>query len=214
MAALPNGTLYFVATAHGSTKTITAITNANPAVCTSTAHGFTDGDIVNITSGWGRVNRRSFKVSGALTNSFELSGLDTSDTSIYPSGSSAGTAREITTFTQVTKVMRPATSGGDPKSSEYKFVEDDITYSLNDGFSAMTLTMDIDDDDTTAGYAALKALTDSQADTTGKMRMKNGSYILFGCTVAMNEMPKITDGQINSLGVVWNFTNRPVRYAS
>ena len=214
MAALPNGTTYFVATAHGSTKTITAITNANPAVCTSTAHGFADGDIVNITSGWGRINRRSFKVSGSLTNSFELSGLDTSDTAIYPSGSSAGTAREVTTFTQVTKVMSPTTSGGDPKSSTYKFVEDDIEYSLNDGFSAMSLTMDIDDDVSTAGYTALQALTESQADTTGKMRMKNGSYILFGCTVAMNEMPKIAEGQINRLGVVFNFTNKPVRYAS
>ena len=34
----------------GSAKTITAITKANPAVVTSTAHGLTDGTVVTISS--------------------------------------------------------------------------------------------------------------------------------------------------------------------
>lgn len=214
MAALPNGTTYFVASAHGSTLTVSGITNANPPVCTSTAHGLANGDIVEITSGWARFNRRSFKVAGVMANTFELSGQDTSDTSLYPTGSSAGSAREITTFTQVPKVMNPSTSGGDPKTVPYKFIESDIEYSINDGFSASTISLEIDDDTTTAGYTALQTLTDTQADTTLKMLMKSGSYLLMGCTVAMNEMPKIQDGQINRLGVIFNSNNKPVRYAS
>lgn len=214
MAALPNGTTYFVASAHGSTLTVSDITNANPPVCTSTAHGLSNGDIVEITSGWARLNRRSFKVANVATNTFELSGQDTSDASLYPAGSSAGSAREITTFTQIQKVMSPSTSGGDPKTVTYKFIESDIEYSINDGFSASTLSLDIDDDVSTAGYTALQTLTNTQSDTTLKMLLKNGSFILMPCTVAMNEMPKIQDGQINRLGVVFNSNNKPVRYAS
>ena len=53
MAAVPTGTLFSVATTFGSAITVTAVTNANPAVCTATAHGLSNGDLIEVTSGWG-----------------------------------------------------------------------------------------------------------------------------------------------------------------
>ena len=45
-AYFPNGTIFAIGTAYAATKTISAVSNANPGVATSTAHGYTDADIL------------------------------------------------------------------------------------------------------------------------------------------------------------------------
>lgn len=54
-------------------KTITAVTNASPAVITSTSHGFTNGQRVSISGAVGltAINGR-FQVAGATSNTFTL----------------------------------------------------------------------------------------------------------------------------------------------
>jgi len=61
-----------------ATKTITAITQANPAVVTSNSHGYSNGDRVFITGVVGMVelNNREFTVAGVSTNTFQLSGIN------------------------------------------------------------------------------------------------------------------------------------------
>lgn len=55
-------------------KTITGATQANPVVITSTAHGFSNGDYVDITNieGMTELNNTRFKVANKTTNTFEL----------------------------------------------------------------------------------------------------------------------------------------------
>ena len=80
-------------------KTITAITKANPAVVTSSSHGYSNGDFVTITSvvGMTEVNNKTFKVADKTTNTFELQDVDGNDinSSSYTTYSSAGTANKI-----------------------------------------------------------------------------------------------------------------------
>jgi len=80
-------------------KTITAITKANPAVVTSSSHGYSNGDFVTITSvvGMTEVNGKTFKVADKTTNTFELHDVDGTDinSSSYTTYSSAGTANKI-----------------------------------------------------------------------------------------------------------------------
>ena len=80
-------------------KTITGITQANPAVVTSSSHGYSNGDFVIITSvvGMTQVNNKTFKVADKTTNTFELQDVDGNDidSSGYTSYSSAGTANKI-----------------------------------------------------------------------------------------------------------------------
>lgn len=107
MAQVPTGTLFSIATGFSSAKTITAISNAEQAVVTSTAHGFTDGDVVEITSGWGRLNKRVFEIGSADANTFVLLRADTSSTAHFPAGAGIGSVREITDWAQLSKVMSP-----------------------------------------------------------------------------------------------------------
>jgi hypothetical protein len=69
-------------------KEITGITQANPAVVTSSSHGFSNGDEVYIDGivGMEELNGRKFTVASSTTNTFELSGEDSSAYGAYDSG--------------------------------------------------------------------------------------------------------------------------------
>ena len=215
MAQVPTGTLFSVATAFAADKTVTAISNAATAVVSCTAHGYSNGDIVEITSGWGKLNKRVFRVAAVSADTFQLEGQDTTNTSFYPTGSSAGTVRKVTTWQQFEKVMNPQSNGGDPKTVNYKYVESDVEYSINDGFSATSYTLELDADAIGgAGYNAAKALTETQTDTIMQMRLRSGSPIYLPCKVALNENVKLQDGQINRVMVAFNGNNRATRYSA
>src|SRR5574337_665473 len=83
---LPNGTTFAIASGYGSPVTVTALSNASEAVATAT-NTFADGDFVEITSGWSRLNGKVARVSDASGTGFTLEGIDTSDTTVYPAGS-------------------------------------------------------------------------------------------------------------------------------
>jgi|SRR5262245_7756452 len=97
------GTFMRVSTAVGATKTITAITAANPPVVTSTAHALTAGTIIRITGvvGMTELNGRCFVVRNPLTNSFELGGIDATGYTAYASGGIA-TPQTMTELGKVT----------------------------------------------------------------------------------------------------------------
>lgn len=90
-----------------TTKSITAVTQANPAVVTSASHGYSNGDRVLVTGvvGMTQLNNREFTVAGATTNTFELSGVDSSAYTAYTSGGNVGKIVEITTTYSVTEVF-------------------------------------------------------------------------------------------------------------
>lgn len=215
MAQVPTGTTFFIASSYAAAKPVTIVTNATEAVVTAVAHGYSAGDFVEITSGWGRINRRDFRVKSPTTDTFVLEGQDTTNSTFFPNGTGIGSVRKINTFTQITTVMNPASSGGDPKTVNYKYLESDVEFSINDGFGATSYTMNLDADSIgSAGYTALKTLTEVQTDTCLKMVTRSGSIILQPCTVALNEAVKLTDGQINQVSAAFNGNNRLTRYAS
>lgn len=215
MAQVPTGSLYYVASTIAATKATTIVTNASEAVVTSTAHGYSDGDYVLVVSGWGRLNKRAFRIKTVATDTFVLEGADTSNTTFFPAGQGVGTVAKVSAWTQLTTVMNPNTSGGDPKKVTYKFIESDVEYSINDGFTATDYTIELDADAIGgAGYTALKTLTDVQTDTIMRMVTRSGSILLVPCTVALNESVRMADGQINRVVAQFSGNNRAVRYAS
>lgn len=80
-------------------KTITSITRASPAVVTSSSHGYSNGDLVTISGAVGmvEVNGREFTVAGATTNTFQLSGINSSAFTAYVSGGQVAKIIEVST---------------------------------------------------------------------------------------------------------------------
>lgn len=216
MARTPSGTIRSVATAFAAAKTISAITNATEAVVTSTAHGCSVGEFVEITSGWARLQKRAFRVKTVPdANSLVLEQADTSNTTLYPPGSGIGSLRKVNTWVQLTSTMNHSSSGGEARKVTYKFSESDVEYSINDGFSAVDRTFDMDADAiTTPGYLALRTLTDVQTDTIMRSVAKSGATSLLPCTINLNEEEVEQDGQIVVCRVAVSGNARSTRYAA
>lgn len=213
MATLPSGTILAVATAFAAAKTVSGISNAAEAVVSCTAHGYSVGDIVQIYSGWTRLNRRAVRVKSATTDNFVAEAIDTTNTEFFPAGSGGGTVRKVTTFTQISKYLNTQSSGGEPKRVTVRFMDEDTDTSLNDGWNAVQESFDIDADQFgTAAYTALRSLSEVQTDTILKKTLRSGVNIYTPCKVSLNENPKMTDGQIMTNTVSIDGNGRVTRY--
>jgi hypothetical protein len=80
-----------------ATKNITNITQANPAVVTVASHGYTnDTDVwINSVVGMTELNGRRFRIANVTTNTFELSGVDSTSYTTYTSGGTVASVYEI-----------------------------------------------------------------------------------------------------------------------
>jgi hypothetical protein len=82
--------------------TITGITQANPVVVTATAHGFSNGDDIDLSdiAGMTELNDRRFTIANVAANTFELTDIDTGaniDGTAYTAYESGGEARKAVT---------------------------------------------------------------------------------------------------------------------
>ena len=213
MARTPTGTISSVATVLAAAKTVTGISNAAEAVVSSTAHGYSVGNVVLIFSGWGRLNYRAFRVKSVTTDSFVLEGCDTTNTDFFPTGGGAGTVRVVSTWVDLDRTLNHSSSGGDPKVVTVKFTESDVETTINDGFTAVQRTFEMDADLIgTPGYNALKALSQTQASTIVRRRAKTGAFSLIPGTVSFNEEEIEGEGQIVRVKGTINGQNISTRY--
>ena len=99
MAIKSQGAILRMETARAATKAISGLTNANPGVVTATAHGYTTGDIVYVDNvgGMTGVNKRAFVADSVATNTFNLKGVNTTDTTVYSTYTSGGDSYKVTT---------------------------------------------------------------------------------------------------------------------
>ena len=215
MARSPSGTIHSVATVLSQKVAITGISNAVDAVVTAPGHGLADGDIARIDSAWGRINGRAFRVKDVDTDTFTLDGADTSSTELFNPGGGAGDVRKAVTWVDLSKTFSHSSSGGDAKTINVHFLEDEMETLISDGFNAVSRTFDIDADEIgNPGYMALKMLSDNDSDTIVRRRAKSGAISLLTCKVSFNEEETLTDGQIVSVKGSFNAQGRSTRYAA
>lgn len=213
--SLPNGSIIAIASAYGASKNMTALTNANPGVATlEAAHGIATGEYFEITSGWSRLTDKIVKAGTVATNDVPLLGIDTSLTSIYPSGSGTGTVREISTWTQIAQVLSTQSDGGQQQFFTYQLLEADAEKRIPTTKSAGGLTIRIADDPALAGYIAASAANDDRLPRALRITMPNGSVLLYNAYVSLNKTPTFTVNQAMECEVTFSFLAEPVRYAA
>ena len=211
-ATLPDGSTVALATTYGGVKTVSAISNANPGVITSAAHGLLNGAFYELKTGWQKINERIFKAANIATNALDVSGIDTTDTNRFPSGSSAGSLREITAWTQISQILEFTTGGGEQQFSNFSFLEEDFERQLPTITSAQSITIGIADDPTLAGFIALKAAGEARAIRAVRVTLPNGSVILYNGYVSFNETPTLNKGSVMQVTATISLQGRPVRY--
>jgi hypothetical protein len=211
---VPNGALVHITSGYGAALTVSAITNANPAVATSTAHGLANGDFVEVTSGWSRLNNKIVRVANVAANTFELEGIDTLLTTIYPAAGGTGSVRKITGWTQIQQILTSSSSGGEQQFATYQLLEADAENRIPTNKSAAGLTFSIADDPTLAGYIAAVVANDDRLQRAIRVTLSNSSKILYNAFVSVNKTPTLTVNQVMSSEMTLSLQAEPVRYAT
>lgn len=213
--SLPNGAVIAIASGYGTSKTMSAVSNANPGVATLEAsHGIVDGDFMEVTSGWSRLTGKIIKAGTVSTNDVPLLGMNTTSTTAYPTGAGVGSIREITGWTQVQQVLESSSTGGEQQFLEYQFLEDDAQKRIPTFKSAAGLTISIADDPSLAGYIAAEAANDDRLPRAIRITLPSGAVILYNAYISLNKTPSLTVNQLMAVQMTLSFLNEPVRYAA
>lgn len=211
---LPNGSTVHIGSAYGSDLTVTAATNANPCVMTSTAHGLSNGDYVVSTSGWTRTTDRVFRVANVTANTFELEGHNTTDTDAYPAGSGTGSVKEVTTWTQISQVLNITSQGGEQQYATYQPLEGDREVRIPTIKSGGGLDMEVGDDPTLAGFVAAMAANDDREARAVRITAANSSKSLFYSYIAADKVPQMNVNQVMTARISLSHLGEATRYST
>lgn len=176
----------------GAAKIISAATNTAPGVFTSTAHGFTNGDVVLLeVQGMIEVNNRLFQVMNVAANTFNLEGVDGAtgiDTTSYGVFVS-GTAKLITFGTTITGVSDFSPQGGDIKFLDTTTVMDTNETQITAGASALSYNLTFQWDPADVAQAAMNASAQAGAQRAFRILWPNNTYAMFYGSVGFNGAP-------------------------
>jgi hypothetical protein len=195
-----------------ASKTITAVTKANPAVASCTAHGYSNGDIVYIEAqGMRQINERAFRVAGVTTDSFQLEGIDSSSFDTFTSG----TAAKATLGTSITTATSISASGGEFDMIDTTTIHDNARSQIPGLPSAISFTMEHLWDVSNAGQAALKLASDNQDRRVFKFQFGSGGKVIyFAGYVGFTGLPGGTAQDKVTTQAVITMNGTPSYYAS
>ena len=207
------GTTVSIASTYGAIKTMSAVSNANPAVGTlEAAHGVVVNDIIHLTSGWDLLNNRVVRVSAVSTNDVTLEGVDTSDTDLYPAGSGTGSVREITAWTEVTQITRNfAVSGGEQQYADISTLKNRDDQRLPTSRTPVDVTLPLFDDPALGFVATINAA--DAVETGGRFVYPSGGRTLFSGFWTIGQIATVEDSTLRNSAAI-SFAARPIRYTT
>lgn len=212
--ALPNGSRLYIASGYETAKNVSAVTNASPGVATSTAHGYTEGDVIEATLGWSDMQGRVLKVGTADTNTFGLAGIDTTDTDDYPTAGGVGTVKKVSGWTEITQILNSSSEGGEPTYATGKPLDTGREFRLPTGNSAEGLNLELGDDDTLPWFSALTVASKRRTPYAFRLRLSSGAEIYYNMIVHFNATPTLTVDNVMVVRASLSFQAPLTRYSA
>ena len=210
--SLPEGSSQQFSNTLAGSKTITAITNSNPAVATCTAHGYTTGDEIMLSSGWEDATDSVYKIESVDANSFKILGLDTTNTSFFPTGSGGGTAQKLSAWTAIPQVLTINSNGGDARFTDVNPLAKRNGIRIPTGFNATSVTLSLGFDATTPAYKTMVGISRSLSKVAFKQVLSGGSVQYGWGYLTVSEFPKLNNNQVNTVDAALTFLGRTMSY--
>ena len=210
--SLPEGSSQQFSNTLAAAKTITAITNANPAVATCTAHGYTTGDEIMLSSGWEDATDSVYKIESVDANSFKILGLDSTNTSFFPAGSGGGSAQKLSAWTAIPQVLTISASGGDARFTDVTPLAKRNGIRIPTGFNATSITLSLGFDATTPTYKTMVGISRSLSKVAFKQVLSGGSVQYGWGYLTVSEFPKLNNNQVNTVDAALTFLGRTMSY--
>ena len=210
--SLPEGSSQQFSNTLAAAKTITAITNANPAVATCTGHGYTTGDEIMLSSGWEDATDSVYKIEAVDANSFKILGLDSTNTSFFPAGSGGGSAQKLSAWTAIPQVLTISASGGDARFTDVTPLAKRNGIRIPTGFNATSVTLSLGFDATTPAYKTMVGISRSLSKVAFKQVLSGGSVQYGYGYMSVSEFPKLNNNQVNTVDAALTFLGRTMSY--
>lgn len=210
--SLPEGSSQQFSNTLAAPKTITSITNANPAVATCTAHGYTTGDEIMLSSGWEDATDSVYKIESIDSNSFKILGLDSTNTSFFPAGSGGGSAQKLSAWTAIPQVLTISASGGDARFTDVNPLAKRNGIRIPTGFNATSVTLSLGFDATTPAYKTMVGISRSLSKVAFKQVLSGGSVQYGWGYLTVSEFPKLNNNQVNTVDAALTFLGRTMSY--
>lgn len=209
-----NGASFAISRTRALAVAISDITNADPAVAL-TANPPANGSIVTLSSGWADLTDAIVRTAGQVAaTSFQLEGVDTTDTNRYPDGEGAGAFTVHSDFVGLSQVRDFTTAGGEQQYFQYKYVEDKAQRQRQKPTfkNAMTMTMVLDYDPDLPWYDALVELDAAKEPVVLRETLPNGDLLLFYGYISFNKVPTHTVDENMTVTATFSLLSDPIRY--
>ncbi|MNQ89593.1 Phage tail protein [compost metagenome] len=209
--ALPNGSTFEIASALAASKTVTAVTNASPPLLTSTAHGLATGDYVVLTSGWGKLNNRVFRITIGTANDFTLQGVDTTSTTTYPASQGIGSFKKVTTWVPISQITEVSFSGGEQQFLTFAFLEDADEKQMPTSKSAISMTLTVADDPSLPYVTVVETADVDLQPRPLKLNLATGAVMAYNAIVSITSTPTVTRDELMTRAISLSLQSRPTR---
>lgn len=195
MAYKPSaGTGFFISQTFAAAKTVSAITNASPAVATSTSHGYSNNDELLFLSGWELANNGVYLAAGVATNTVNMSGLNSTNTNLYAAGTGVGTLSKVSGWIELPQVTEINTSGGTPRYIDIQPIKNVQGLKLPNGFDPLQITFTMGFDNSLSNWATLLDISRTGTLVAYKSVKASGAATYGYGYFAMTEAPQESSG--------------------
>lgn len=211
---VPEGSSFMFSSTFAATTPITSITNANPAVVTSVGHGYVDGDLVMVQSGWEDIQDSVVKADQLTADTWSMVDVNTTSTTLFVPGAGAGTASKISGWVTIPQVLTISSSGGDPKYTDVNPIAKRQGIVIPTGFNAAKIELTLGHDASNANYQTMLGISRAGTKVAFRMLLSGGEQTLGYGYMAVAEVPSMNQGQVNQVKCSISFLGRTMSYAT
>lgn len=209
----PEGSKFFFSQTFATARTLTAITNANPAVATNVTHGYTTNSEVLISSGWEDATDSVFRVTSLTADTFSIQGLDTTNTAFFAPGGGAGsTARLVSNWIEIPQVLTIGTQGGDTRFSSFTPIARRNGINVPIGFNPSSIQLTLGHDMSLAAMQTMLAISRTFTQVAFRMSLADGSSTYGYGYLSLPEVANISSGNPNQVTATLTMSGRTISY--
>jgi len=210
--SFPEGAAFYFSSTFASTKNVTAVTNANPALATSVAHGYADNDEVLFSSGWEDATDTVYRVDQQSVDTFLMLGLNATDTNFFSAGAGTGTTAKISSWVSIPQVLTIATSGGDPRFTTINPLARRNSLNVPTGFNGASIEMTLGYDSSNANYQTMLGISRGLTKVAFKQILAGGASSYGYGYMSVSEFPMLNNNQPATVKCSLSLIGRPISY--
>jgi Phage tail tube protein, TTP len=212
------GTKVAIASTYGPVVAMSALSNAAEAVASlAGGHLVVVGDYLEITSGWGRLDKRIVRVKTVSTNDVTLEDINTLDADNFPTGAGIGSVRRIAAVTGWTEISKRTpnfnVTGGAQQYADITTLDDLEERKIPTRRTAIDITLPGYIDLSLPWVPIVQAAADSNEPVGLRFTYPNGLKSVANVYWGFRDVPTTEDGTLRD-EITIAYAARPTAYTT